>query len=347
MSYLQDMRNPFQTHLVGPHMDPWSASRGDIVFTAVRGVAWRGDFIGYLEISASAQVLRDIFTVTTMDGVSAQAILPDGTALFHGRGDAADYSGLSNALGMVHFSLPDGSERLVVRTHSRDLGLDVYVAMDMSVYLARRQEILFSYVMTAAVILAVGVVVIVVMSLGLTASTRRLTRKMKNLSTDNLMAHPEEAISTMVTRRGDREIYHLEQVFNALLRRLQTSHQTEIAVREGALQAQLNALQVQINPHFVYNTLNIISAKGLEYVQNAKSVGVRTGAILIRHISPNVVAPFTVQATLALSSAILTEASMSFLGLSHKDVYKQIVVVQIGATSAATIVGMLIAMILG
>ena len=59
----------------------------------------------------------------------------------------------------------------------------------------------------------------------------------------------------------------------------------------------------------------VISAKGLEYVQNAKSVGVKTGALLIRHISPNVVAPFTVQATLALSSAILTEASMSFLGL--------------------------------
>ena len=59
----------------------------------------------------------------------------------------------------------------------------------------------------------------------------------------------------------------------------------------------------------------VISAKGLEYVSNARSVGVRAGAILVRHISPNVVAPFTVQATLALSSAILTEASMSFLGL--------------------------------
>lgn len=59
----------------------------------------------------------------------------------------------------------------------------------------------------------------------------------------------------------------------------------------------------------------VISAKGLEYVSNARSVGVRTWAILARHISPNVVAPFTVQATLALSSAILTEASMSFLGL--------------------------------
>lgn len=60
---------------------------------------------------------------------------------------------------------------------------------------------------------------------------------------------------------------------------------------------------------------SVISAKGLEYVSNARSVGVKTGAILVRHISPNVVAPFTVQATLALSSAILTEASMSFLGL--------------------------------
>lgn len=59
----------------------------------------------------------------------------------------------------------------------------------------------------------------------------------------------------------------------------------------------------------------VISAKGLEYVQNARSVGVKTWPILIRHISPNVVAPFTVQATLALSGAILTEATLSFLGM--------------------------------
>jgi peptide/nickel transport system permease protein len=59
----------------------------------------------------------------------------------------------------------------------------------------------------------------------------------------------------------------------------------------------------------------VISAKGLEYVESAKSVGVKTGPILVRHISPNVVAPFTVQATLALSGAILTEATLSFLGM--------------------------------
>lgn len=65
----------------------------------------------------------------------------------------------------------------------------------------------------------------------------------------------------------------------------------------------------------------VISAKGLEYVKNAKSVGVKTWPILVHHISPNVVAPFTVQATLALSGAILTEATLSFLGMGIQPPY--------------------------
>lgn len=55
--------------------------------------------------------------------------------------------------------------------------------------------------------------------------------------------------------------------------------------------------------------------KSIDYVSSAKSVGIRDSAILFRHITPNALAPFTVQATLALSGAILTEATMSFLGL--------------------------------
>ena len=43
----------------------------------------------------------------------------------------------------------------------------------------------------------------------------------------------------------------------------------------------------------------------------------------------------------------MLNVTMGFLGLSHKDVYKQVVVVQIGATSAATIVGLLISLVIG
>ena len=60
---------------------------------------------------------------------------------------------------------------------------------------------------------------------------------------------------------------------------------------------------------------SVISVKSMDYVQNAKSVGVKPFMIVVRHIVPNTFSPFLVQVTLALSSAILTEASLSFLGL--------------------------------
>ena len=60
---------------------------------------------------------------------------------------------------------------------------------------------------------------------------------------------------------------------------------------------------------------SVITVKGMDYVQNAKTVGVRPVWVVIRHIIPNTLSPFLVQITLALSSAILTESTLSFLGL--------------------------------
>jgi peptide/nickel transport system permease protein len=44
-------------------------------------------------------------------------------------------------------------------------------------------------------------------------------------------------------------------------------------------------------------------------------LGIPLRRILLRHVLPNVSAPIVVQVTLALSWAILTESSLSFLGL--------------------------------
>ncbi len=60
---------------------------------------------------------------------------------------------------------------------------------------------------------------------------------------------------------------------------------------------------------------SVISVKGMMYVSNARSIGITTPAIILRHVIPNALSPFLVQMTLALSSAILTESTMSFLGL--------------------------------
>ena len=52
-----------------------------------------------------------------------------------------------------------------------------------------------------------------------------------------------------------------------------------------------------------------------EYVQAARVVGVSPGRIMLRHVLPNVLGPVMVLATIQVGQAILTEATLSFLGV--------------------------------
>jgi peptide/nickel transport system permease protein len=51
------------------------------------------------------------------------------------------------------------------------------------------------------------------------------------------------------------------------------------------------------------------------YIEAARALGASGPVIVLRHVLPNVAAPILVQATVSLSTAILTEAALSFLGL--------------------------------
>jgi peptide/nickel transport system permease protein len=55
--------------------------------------------------------------------------------------------------------------------------------------------------------------------------------------------------------------------------------------------------------------------KNKEYVQSARVIGRRRVTIMFRHILPNVMGPVLVIATIGLAIAILTEATLSFLGV--------------------------------
>jgi len=58
-----------------------------------------------------------------------------------------------------------------------------------------------------------------------------------------------------------------------------------------------------------------LSLKEREFVLAAKSLGVSDFRIIFRHILPNAMAPVLVSATLGVAGAILTESSLSFLGI--------------------------------
>ncbi len=59
----------------------------------------------------------------------------------------------------------------------------------------------------------------------------------------------------------------------------------------------------------------VLSLKNKEFIEAARSIGTPTSRILFRHILPNTMAPIIVSVAFGVPSAILAEASLSFIGL--------------------------------
>ena len=60
---------------------------------------------------------------------------------------------------------------------------------------------------------------------------------------------------------------------------------------------------------------SVLSVKEKDFIEGVRSVGATDSAIMFKFILPNVLSPVIVQATFNLSTAIMTEAGLSFLGL--------------------------------
>lgn len=89
-----------------------------------------------------------------------------------------------------------------------------------------------------------------------------------------------------------------------------------MAVTRASMTTVIVAITVPEIPRVVrlVRSLSLILREQL-FVEAARAVGTRLAAILWRHVLPNMVAPLLVQATFIAASAVLIEASLSFLGV--------------------------------
>ena len=60
---------------------------------------------------------------------------------------------------------------------------------------------------------------------------------------------------------------------------------------------------------------SVMTVNNTEYIEAARCLGASVPRIILRHIIPNALAPIIVQASLGVAGAIITTASLSFIGL--------------------------------
>lgn len=76
------------------------------------------------------------------------------------------------------------------------------------------------------------------------------------------------------------------------------------------------AIGIVITPAFARVVRGaVLEVMGFPFVESARSLGSSHMRIMVRHVMPNIAAPLIVLVTVYLSTAILSEAALSFLGL--------------------------------
>ena len=86
-----------------------------------------------------------------------------------------------------------------------------------------------------------------------------------------------------------------------------------------SLQNAMIAIGLTAAPIFVRLTRGqVMAVKVEDYVEAARAVGNPPVRIAVKHILPNIMPALIVQATISIATAIIAEASLSFLGLGQQ-----------------------------
>jgi len=249
--------------LIPPHIDPWAVN-GTKVFSVARSVQWPSSGMGYVEIQEAYSVLENILSVPQNINTKVVAVLDNGEIFYNDNiKDKAllkYYSSLAvsgNKAATVKKNIITHKDEIVVSTTSEYTGMKIVIAHDKSAVFKPLFLTVRATLAAGIIIIGVSFIYIYILSLRLTKPIRQLKEKIENTELVNL---PEE----ITFESSLNEFVSLNNSFQRLRERLNDSVEREIKAQSLQMNANFDSLQAQINPHFIYNILNVLSNKGIE-----------------------------------------------------------------------------------
>lgn len=237
--------------IIGPHMDEWGIKDKKEVYSLCREI--QGASLGYIEVQRTAESLKEIFEVP-LKNVTVAIILDDGSFLYSSGTDDCGEELLEAAAGPDGI-IRDGNSLTAVAT-SEKYGAKVIVAQrteGMAAGIAR--SAVFALIVSFC-FFSISMAFIVAISSYLVRPMRRLKEQMEHTGIENMG-------EIQVLETTNDEVEALSRSYQQLLNRLSQSIDKEKKLSLLQVKAQFDALQAQIDPHFLYNVLNVISSRGV------------------------------------------------------------------------------------
>lgn len=228
----------------------------DDSLTLVRAIRNPGANVGFMGILVSPEYLDNIFRIGNQISAEIMILSGDNTVIYASGGFPLENCfGDSGELDILTL------EKNYVLSQTESSKQDVSVVMVTPISYAYKYVYsqISQVVLVAAVLLVITLFVIIMFVRRLNKPLVALTRQMKNITIDNLDAEEELRVFSRYN-----EIQYLYTGYNDMRKRLNNMLNNEIKLNILQMQERFNSLQSQINPHFLYNTLNVIGIISLE-----------------------------------------------------------------------------------
>lgn len=252
--WLEEARNLHgKPLLVGIHEDNWKADSKEKVFSMVRAV--QGQPLGYIEVQQKIDRLEELFSFPERE-IRTTILLEDGS-LFYSTDEENLDTYRTYASSCEDNAYEDKPSDLLLSLSTSKTGAKIILSEDMRIIREGIPQTAVFSLLLVVTIFSFYMVFVVLISTYLTKPIRDMRKQIEQTQLNNL--DQEIIINT-----SDNEIEALNRSYRDLLRRLSESLDKEKKLSLLQLQAQFDTLQAQVNPHFLYNVLNVISNRGME-----------------------------------------------------------------------------------
>lgn len=214
---------------------------------------------GVFFIDLNYKLLKDLCENNSLANNSYIFIVDEaGKIIYHPKQQLL-YSGLMNeeiqevisCEGNYFLSESEKGNKLYTVAESEKTGWRVVGVVDYSELMKSQKETQNLYLLTAAVIFLAVILLATLLTSSITKPIKQLKDSMKEVEQGNF-----ENASVMIEQ--ENEIGSLGKSFNLMTHRIQQLMEQNTAVQEQKRKSEIRALRSQINPHFLYNTLDSI-----------------------------------------------------------------------------------------
>lgn len=242
--------------ILGIHPDRWGDEEKP-VFSVVMKI--QGKDMGYIEVQQSLEEVQK--KLRTADTELHVCVMDERGDILYGNKelDVAFCKKMMQKkdIPAQKAEAGGGIQYLTAGVYNEEAGSTILVYKDSALIKSDVLYVLYMSVFLVGVMLLVSLIYVMV-------STQRLTRPLRKLEEVMDTASLENLTQTIAPdfRSSNNEFQRMAQAYDGMRERLYKAIRREKQLSDLQMQTRFDMLQAQVNPHFIYNVLNVISSRG-------------------------------------------------------------------------------------